>query len=234
MNEQPLPKLPLDTIIQGDALEVMRRFPDKIFDVAITDPPYGEGIARMGFINPGGMKTGVAKNRDYRSNCPDWDNERPPRTVVENLLRVSKNQVIFGGNFLADVLPPSRCWIVWDKRGDDKYTNDYADCELMWTSFDRPSRIIRYLWNGMIQENMRRKEVRCHPTQKPLKVMERLLEMFTSEGDVVLDPFFGSGTTGIAARRLRRHFVGVELNPVYCKLAADRLRPYLEQQVLAV
>ena len=115
----------------------------------------------------------------------------------------SKNQIIFGGNYYADYLPPSSCWIVWDKLNGD---SDFADCELAWTSFKTAVRKIQYRWNGMLQGDMKHKEKRVHPCQKPLPVMEWIIEKYTNKDAIILDCFAGSCTTAVACHRLGRKF----------------------------
>lgn len=135
------------------------------------------------------------------------------------MLRVSKNQIIFGGNYYANWLPASSCWLVWDKNN----SGDFADCELAWTSFKSAVRKFKWTWNGMIQENMKNKEYRYHPTQKPLKLMEWIVFNYTKPADLILDPFMGSGTTIVAARNLQRKYIGIESNLEYIKIAKIRL-----------
>ena len=207
----------------GDCLELLKDIKSESISLLLTDPPYGEGIGKMGFTKyDGNVRTGVAKAGNYKGQG-GWDSARPSKQILNEMFRISKNQIIFGGNFMADLLPSSRCWIVWDKRGSDRYRNDFADCELIWTSFDKPSRIIRHLWSGMLQEDMAHKEPRIHPTQKPLKLIKLLIKMFTEEGDTICDPFMGSGTTGVACKQLSREFIGCEINPTYFGIAEKRI-----------
>lgn len=172
-------ELPLNQIIHGDCLEVMRGFPDKSIDLVLTDPPYGIDIGSMNFTNS--TIGGVAKRKDYKGMA-DWDKFSPSKEYFNEILRVGKKVVIFGGQYFTDKLPQSNCWVVWDKRVDEKYNNDFADCELVWTSESKPSRVIRYLWSGMMQGDMKNKEERLHPTQKPIPVISQLLGLFSEEG----------------------------------------------------
>ena len=230
VSKQRRAKVRIMELKQGDCIELMKELKDESVDCIITDPPYGENIGKMGFTNSAGIKTGVAKASDF--GVVNWDTKRPSKEVIEEMVRVSKNQIIFGGNFMSDLLPPSRCWIIWDKRGADKFTNDQADCELIYTSFDKPSRVIRHLWSGMLQEDMKHKEIRYHPTQKPLKLMRKLIEMFTKENDIILDPFMGCGSTGIECQRLKRRFIGFELNKEYFEIASERIKQQVNQVIL--
>ena len=134
---------------------------------------------------------------------------------------ISYEQIIFGGNYFADMLPAGRGWIVWDKETGE---NNFSDCELAWTSYDRPLRKYKHTWNGMIQQNMKEKEERCHPTQKPLPLMIKILEDYTTPADIIVDPFMGSGTTLAAAKSLGRKAIGMDINKAYCEIAVKRLR----------
>jgi DNA modification methylase len=163
-------------------------------------------------------KLAVAK--DYGGG--EW-NEFVPSKEVFDLILKHENQIIFGGNYFTDFLKASQCWIVWDNRGDDKFTNDFADCEMAWTSFDRASRIFRYLWNGMIQENMKDKDFRYHPTQKPRVLMKYCVSWMEPIDGTVLDPFLGSGTTLVSCKELKRNGIGIEINEKYCEIAKKRL-----------
>jgi len=207
----------------GDCLDLMREYPDNYFDLVLTDPPYGIGeangknIKRGGRTNFGGKKGKyvAATNYGYKK----WDNKKIEKEYFNEMLRISKNQIIFGGNYYTDYLTPSSCWIVWDKRNG---RNDFADCELAWTSFKSAVRIFRYKWNGMLQENMKKKEKRVHPTQKPTPVFTWILKKYSNEGDLICDPFLGSGTTLEACRKTNRNCIGFEISDEWEHLYADR------------
>ena len=208
-------ELPLNQIINGDCLEFMKTLPDKCIDLVITDPPYGINIAKSGTI--GG--SGLAKVKDY-GKC-EWDSEIPKKEIFDEILRISKNQIIFGGNYFIEYLSNSSCWIVWDKENGN---NNFADCELAWTSFDKSVKRFKYRWNGMLQEDMKHKETRVHPTQKPVKLGVWILEKFAKEGDLIFDPFTGSGTFLIASKQKGFNFIGCEISKEYCDIANKRLR----------
>lgn len=217
--------LEIDQIYCGDCLELMKELPDKSIDLVLTDPPYGIQVARRGSIGTtsrvgfGGGKFGRKSVVSPKKHVPPtWDNSPPSPEYFAEIFRVSKNQIIFGGNYFG--LPPSPCWIVWDK---DNGTNDFADCELAWTSFKTSIRKFKYRWNGMLQEDMKHKEKRYHPTQKPVKLFMQILQKYSSPGDLVLDPFLGSGTTAIACRKLNMHYIGIEREPEYIEIARKRL-----------
>ena len=133
-------------------------------------------------------------------------------------MEVSQYQIIFGGNYFG--LPPSSCWLVWDKDN----TGDFADCELAWTNLKKAVRRLKWRWNGMLQENMANKELREHPTQKPLEVMKWAMKHAPEDCQTILDPFMGSGTTLRAAKDLGRKAIGIEIEEKYCEIAVNRLR----------
>lgn len=212
---------PIDgiTIYHGDCREVLDTYADhrvnrRAFDLLLTDPPYGIGAARSTRANRQDGKA-VAPSRDY--GVSDWDDH-----TAEEALALGRNlsqwQIIFGGNYYH--LQPARCWLIWDK---DNGTNDYADCEIAWTNFDKPIRKLSYRWHGMLQQPGREKEQRQHPTQKPEPVMVWALGHAPADVRTVLDPFMGSGTTLVAAKRLGKSAVGIEINEAYCEIAAKRL-----------
>jgi site-specific DNA-methyltransferase (adenine-specific) len=215
----------IDTIINGDCLVEMKQFPDKCFDLCLTDPPYGIGEAagknqsrggRTGFDGKKKSARKMVAATDYGNSS--WDDAPPSPEVFAEIFRVSKNQIIFGGNFFG--LPASPCWPVWDK---DNGNNDFADCELAWTSFKSAVRKFKHRWNGMLQEDMKHKEKRYHPTQKPVKLFMSILEKYSEPGDLILDPFLGSGTTAIACQKTGRHYLGIEQNSEYCDIARRRI-----------
>lgn len=208
----------LNTIIQGDCLEIMKTMPDKSVDLVLTDPPYGIGAGISKRANTQHGKA-AAVSKDYGDE--EWDSKIPPPEVFAEMKRISKNQIIFGGNYFVEYLENSPCWIVWDK---DNGNNGYADCELAWTSFKTAVRRLRFRWHGMLQENMKEKEVRVHPTQKPVPVMEWIISKYTEQGQTIFDPFAGSGTTCVAAQNLGRDFIGIEISEKYCEIARKRLQ----------
>jgi len=218
--------LEIDRIYCGDCLDLMREMPDKSVDLVLTDPPYGIGESNEKNLSrgkpfgskrdrPGSSRVAGAKN--YGSF--EWDASRVSREYISEIRRVSENQIIFGGNYYADLLDPSSCWLVWDKDN----SGDFADCELAWTSFKTAVRKFKWRWNGMLQEDMRHKEERIHPTQKPVPLFMQILEKYSKPGDLVLDPFLGSGTTAIACLRTGRHFIGIEKHEPYFIMAQERI-----------
>jgi DNA modification methylase len=209
------------TIYHGSALTVLDEFDAHFgqtqFDLLLTDPPYGIGAERgqQGRANRKDGKA-LAPSRDY-GDVKSWDH-RPATEAVSMARRLCRWHAIFGGNYYD--LPITRCWLVWDKENG---SNDYADCELVWTNFDKPVRRLTYRWHGMLTEPGCPKEDRWHPTQKPEPVMRWALMQAPQDVKTVLDPFMGSGTTLVAAKRLGRQCVGIEREERYCEIAAKRL-----------
>lgn len=165
--------------INGDCMEYMKNMPDKCIDLAIVDPPYGIGVSSMSYTN--GVQivgNALARRNDYRHS--EWD-IKPNQDYFNQLLRVSKNQIIWGGNYFADMLPASKSFICWDKRCADNMKNSFADCEYAWCSTG-VARMFRYVWNGMLQGDMKNKEKRIHPTQKPIALYEWILKNYTGGG----------------------------------------------------
>ena len=202
-------------IINADCLDILKQLPDKCIDLVLTDPPYGIGMDTKKFC----YKNGINKNFSDK----EWDSEIPAREIFNEIFRVSKNQIIFGGNYFG---LPSRCYFVWDK-GEGFYGRTFADCELAFTSFDANSRIFKYdpLCHGDYKNKI-------HPTQKPVIVFEKCLLDFSNEGDIVLDCFSGSGTTAIACYNQKRKFICVEKDFDYWKASCKRLEDHQRQGVL--
>ena len=179
-------------------------------DCLLCDPPYG--ISEAKGKNKSRGKLAVAK--DYGTS--NWDDEPPSDFDLIRLRDLTKYQIIFGGNYF--VLPPSKCWLVWDKVNGD---NDFADCELAWTNLDKAVRMFRYRWAGMLKE---KPEFRMHPTQKPVSLMRFCLLQAPEGVRSVLDPFAGSFTTAVACKALGLGFVGCEREEKYCADAVHRLQ----------
>jgi len=194
----------------GDCIDVMKLYDSFVIDCVVTDPPYG--IGESGKKNASREK--LAKPKDYGDY--QWD-KKITQHHIDEMVRVSMEQVIFGGNYYAHWLAPSSSWIVWDKQN----TGDFADCELAWTSHKKAVRKIEWMWNGMIRKGS---DVRVHPTQKPIGVMRWIIQNYTSKGDTILDPFMGSGTTGVACMMEGRKFIGIEICKEYYDIAETRIR----------
>lgn len=195
-------------MIEGDCLPIMAGLGDRTFGAVVTDPPYGIGEARGKNKSRGKL----AKARDY--GVASWDDQPASADQLAAMQRVAAACIVFGGNFFA--LPPSSCWLVWDKLNGGC---DFADCELAWTNLRGAVRRLQHRSAGMLRDDRDR---RIHPTQKPVAVMLWCLS-FLPEGCTVLDPFAGSATTGVACLRTGRRFVGIEREPYYAAAARERL-----------
>lgn len=241
-------------LVKADNLEIMDKFLDNHFYLLLTDPPYG--IGEDGAKNHSrGKGTGfnskqsaIAESKKYSPK--EWDKEIPPVKYFQEATRVSKNQIIFGGNYFQSVmiedrtkyrfaydskgnqiviydkkpaLGATKCWIVWDKLNGG---SDFADCELAWTSFDKAVRKYDYKWNGMLQGNMKKKDFRIHPTQKPVQLMRYLIRDYTKKGQTVLDTHSGSGTTAIACIDLKRNYLVIEKEKEYFEESSERIEKF--------
>jgi len=200
-------------------MEGMKQFPDKYFELAIVDPPYGIGAGSKKFTNRSTANKRAEKF--YKDN--DWDKTRPSKEYFDELFRVSKNQIIWGGNYFVDLLRPSRCFIVWDKMTGD---NSYADCELALTSFDGNARLFKKLWLGAHAEDA---DGRFHPTQKPIALYKWLLTNYAKPGDKILDTHVGSGSSLIACYEYGFDFIGFEIDKDYYEAAQKRLQAVMSQ-----
>lgn len=200
-----------------DCMEAMKQMPDKAWELAIVDPPYGLERFKHG---------GSVVNR-YGDEKGAWNNTKPSEEYFNELFRVSKNQIIWGANHFISRMPfDSSCWIVWDKMNGE---NDFADCELAWTSFSKAVRQFTFRWAGMLQGNMANKEIRIHPTQKPVALYEWLLTHYAKPGDRILDTHLGSGSSRIAAYNLGFDFVGCEIDEYYFKKQEERFARHTAQ-----
>lgn len=219
-----------------DCMEGMKQYPDKYFDLAVVDPPYGIGVLSMNYTRSGAVRThghSAAKRRDYRKQG-EWD-VKPPKEYFDELFRVSSKQIIWGGNYFADIIPPSKGFVCWDKRVNDQMTNDFSDCEYAWLSDGLGvARMFRYCWNGMIQGDMKNKEERFHPTQKPKALYDWIFKLYAKPGMKILDTHLGSGSSRIAAYDAGLDFVGYEIDKTYFDLQEERFNAHTAQQSLFV
>jgi site-specific DNA-methyltransferase (adenine-specific) len=198
-------------------MALMARYPDNYFDLAIIDPPYG--IGEDGAKNHSRGKA----TRATMYTAKNWDSSTPSSDYFSELKRVSKNQIIWGGNYFG--LPASSCWIVWDKDN----TGDFADCELAWASFNTAVRKFTWRWNGMLQQNMKDKETRIHPTQKPVALYKWILDKYAKEGDKILDTHLGSMSIAIACHDYGFDLTGCELDPEYYSKGIERVQRHVNQ-----
>jgi len=215
-----------------DCMDFMKLIPDKTFDLAIVDPPYG--------INNGGGQRGSTGKRPNGQitnakvkNYPKYagqDKTTPPQEYFDQLKRVSKNQIIFGANYMTTKINAnSSCWIVWDK---DNGANDFADCELAYTSFTTATRLFKFRWAGMRQGDEKHREYRIHPNQKPVALYKWILSTYAKPGDTILDTHLGSGSSRIAAHELGFNFTGIEKDPYYFAEQEKRYKNFCKQQNL--
>lgn len=209
-------------IFNRNCMDAMAEMKDKQFQLALVDPPYG--IGENGDRNASRGKLAVAK--DYKPFA-GGDSEPPPIEYFTELQRVSINQIIFGANHFIDRIGrPSSCWIVWDKCREHQ---DFADCELAWTSFTSAVKQFTFAWDGFRQGDMKNKEVRIAPTQKPVKLYEWLLKNYAKPGDRILDTHLGSGSIAIACYNLGFSLTGFELDEEYYNAAVQRLEEHKKQ-----
>ena len=213
-------------ITNEDNMELMARYEDNHFDLAIVDPPYGIGASndsRFGkeFKDNTRPNSKPIKSKNYKKS--EWDNATPTQEYFCELFRVSKNQIIWGGNYFIQHLKNTPCFIVWDKKNGN---SNLADCELAWASFDTSVRKFEWLWNGFQKQ---RPEERIHPTQKPVKLYEWLLMNYAKEGNKILDTHLGSGSIALACHNLKYDLTACELDKDYYESAMKRLKQHQQQ-----
>jgi len=194
----------------GDCLDLLPTLGP--VDAVVTDPPYG-----MNFENHDMGKSEIFSDID-------WD-KRPIWHTLSALRHISRHQIVWGGNYLSDILPQAAKWLVWDKQTAG--VTSFADCELAWTNLDGCTRLFTFLWSG---NYMKVKQQRFHPTQKPVQLMNWCLQQLpVDEGGAILDPFMGSGTTGVACAKLGRKFIGIEIGDRYFDIACKRIEEAYRQ-----
>jgi DNA modification methylase len=206
------------TLWLGDCREVLPTLGR--VDACVTDPPYGIGEA-----------AGKNKSRSYLATARDygndgWDDAPVSADLLAAIIAIADRAIIFGGNYYS--LPPTSCWLVWDKENG---ANDFADCELAWTNLPQAVRRLRYMWHGMLRANGEPRG--DHPTQKPVGVMQWCLG-FLPNARTILDPFAGSGTTGVACVRMGKRFIGIEREPRYFDIACRRIEEAQRQRDLFI
>ena len=211
MYEQP-------DLYNADCMEAMKEFPDNFFDLAIVDPVYGD-VTKGGYMTNLDSTKKLAEPIHYHLGL--WNQEKTGKEYFNELFRVSKNQIIWGGNyFTVEIGKNTQCWIVWDKQN----TGRFADVEIAWTSFNKGSRIFRFQWNGMIQGDMKNKEKRIHPTQKPVALYKWLLDKYANKGDRILDTHAGSASSLVACHACGYEAWGFEIDRTYYEQAKNRLQ----------
>ena len=215
----------LNTIYNEDCLETMKRMPDNFVDLVLTDPPYGIGESNEKNMSRGKITLPTNYGVYY------WDNDKVSENCINEIKRISKNQIIFGGNYYGHLLGDTSCYIVWDK---DNGKSDFADAELAWCSFNSAVRIFKFKWHGMFQENMKDKEKRYHPTQKPVELIRQILAKYSNPNEVIYDSFCGSGSILLAAQKLGHSWIGSEISAEYCEIANKRIDAERNQIKLAI
>jgi site-specific DNA-methyltransferase (adenine-specific)/modification methylase len=206
------------TLYLGDCSEILPTLGK--FDAVVTDPPYGIGIdssmAKTSGKQSGGMK---APKGIYQTT--NWDDKPITKEITDLLRNISNWQIIFGGNYFE--LPPTKCWLLWDK----EINGNFADAEMAWTNLDKPVKLKRYMWNGMLRAN---KELRGdHPTQKPIGIMKWCISHLPENTQTIIDPFMGSGSTGVACMDMGKTFIGIEKEQKYFDIACQRIE-YAQKQ----
>ncbi|PRG66275.1 hypothetical protein C6T69_20315, partial [Burkholderia multivorans] len=206
------------TLYLGDCRDILQTL--ERVDAVITDPPYGIGEAARNHAS----RDKLAKTPGYVRG--EWDDQPVDHALLQSAIAAGKYAIVFGGNYYS--MPAASCWLIWDKQNG---ANDFADCELAWTNLPKAVRIFRHLWNGMIRAGEEKGQQRVHPTQKPVAVMSWCIEQ-AGMPETILDPFMGSGTTGVAAIRLGRKFIGIEREPKYFEIACRRIEDAQRQETL--
>jgi site-specific DNA-methyltransferase (adenine-specific) len=208
------------TITNECNMELMKRYPDNYFDLAIVDPPYGISYAR------GKNGWGVNDNRPTLENVK-WDKETPSLEYFNELIRVSKEQIIWGGNYFTDKLPVSKCWIIWNKINNTENKSVFADGELAWTSFKKVVKMFTLRTMGFISDT--KDNNRIHPTQKPTELYKWILDNYAKQGDKILDTHLGSGSIAIAAHDYGFELTACELDVDYYNKAIERIKNHISQ-----
>jgi len=199
------------TITNEDNMQLMARYPDNYFDLAIVDPPYGIGAENHAGKKENGWKQWEKKN---------WDNQIPNKKYFEELFRISKNQIVWGGNYMTEFLKPSMGWVIWDKGQRDF---SLADGEMAWTSFNKAMRIWEYARAKTISNN------KIHPTQKPVALYKWLLDKYAKPEDKILDTHLGSGSIAIACHDYGFELTACELDAEYYEKAIERINNHVKQ-----
>jgi site-specific DNA-methyltransferase (adenine-specific) len=214
-----LPAVPLSEVYLEDCVTALKRYADNHFDLAIVDPPYGIDITKQfENANKSGTKSMFKQTKGIVKK--DWDAEIPTAEYFDELKRVSKNQIIWGGNYFLDYLGNTKCMLIWDKMNGG---NNMADAELAWTSFDKAVRMFRmhHFSSGY--------ETKIHLTQKPTKLYDWILSKFAEQGDLILDTHLGSGSSRIAAYKGGFNFVGFEIDQEYYEKQEKRFNDFKSQ-----
>ena len=210
----------------GDCLDVMKGMDDNSIDAVITDPPYGIGMDNISKRTKPSRPNSYTIYPDFRYHKSDWDKKRIDKVYFDEIFRVSQKQIIFGANYYSSYMPLGFGWIFWDKINGDN--NCFSDGEFVFASKGVQSR--RFVCSAF--DGLHGGKDREHPTQKPTKLMCWIIENYTNPTDAILDPFMGSGTTGVACVQTGRNFIGIEIDPTYFKIAERRIKDAQQQMPL--
>lgn len=210
----------INKLLLCDCMDYMKTCEDKKFDLAIVDPPYGIGFGRA----KNKSNKDIAKQKNYHK----YDDKIMNKEYFDELFRISKNQIVWGANHFISKIPfDSSCWIVWDKKNG---LSDFADCELAWTNFNTAVRKFSFRWQGMLQENMKNKEYRIHPNQKPVALYKWCLKNYASPGRKLFDSHSGSGSFRIAAYDLGFDLISCEKDKIYFESNNKRFKEYIKYE----
>lgn len=217
-------------VYNEDCVEGLKRFSDNHFDLAIVDPPYGIKADRLTRTKgKSGKSKTFNQNLKYNYEPKEWDDEIPNIEYWNELFRVSKNQIVWGGNYFSEYLPSKKGWIVWDKKVTNANNTNFSDCELAWTSFDCILRKFTYDWIGFGYLNNPMKQVKIHPTEKPITLYEWIFNQYTKDGMKILDTHLGSGSSRIAAHKSKLDFTGFEIDKDYYEAQEKRFKEFVSQ-----
>lgn len=212
-------------LLHMDCMEYMKGVPDKFFDLAIVDPPYGIGMGKFNRTNKASNGERIKANK-YKNG--DWDSDIPDVGYFTELKRISRDQIIWGGNYYFDILGNSKGLICWYKH---QPVDNFSDCEYAWVSFDKPAKVFDFPYYGNI-EGTTSACPKIHPTQKPIQLYRWLLKNYATEGYKILDTHLGSGSSAVACADYKFEFVGLEIDEDYFKLASKRVQNHISQTVL--
>jgi site-specific DNA-methyltransferase (adenine-specific) len=217
------------TVYLMDCIQGLKQLPHMPNCLAVVDPPYGQNsdyqVGRHSFVKNG---KALAKRKYYENK--GWDKNPPNEKYFKELKRVAKNQVIWGANNFSNKFnSESSGWLVWNKVTG---TSNFGDCELAYSSFDNAIRMFTYQWHGMLQQNMKNKEERIHPTQKPVALYDWIFANYATVGDLILDTHLGSGSSRIAAWKSGLNFIGFEVDEDYFQDQEKRFKTFISQQII--
>lgn len=223
---------PWNIILHGDCMEIMKQIPDKFIDLAITDPPYGinmdSGLDNVYSNSKKGKTFSVKKRFEKKS----WDNSKPNKKYFDELFRISKNQIIWGGNYFTEYLASTNAWVFWHKKITNATSIKFSDGELAWTSFKKPLKYFCFDWVGFGYINQISESRKIHPTQKPVALYRWILQNYAKEGDKIIDTHSGSGSCAIACHLEKFDFLAIKKDEDYYNASVKRFEELKSQGVL--